>query len=90
LNHRKGLYRKAREGKIKNFTGIDSPYEIPLSPKIVLDTSTESIETSIKDHGKSPIFSYRIMHTSSGILTVTTKFSDVNGRKLFKNKIHNE
>ena len=34
----KGLYRKARAGQIKNFTGIDSPYEPPLSPEIRIDT----------------------------------------------------
>ena len=34
----KGLYAKARAGKIRNFTGIDSPYEIPLSPEMRLDT----------------------------------------------------
>ena len=36
----KGLYQKARAGKIKNFTGIDSPYEAPLSPDIRLDTQS--------------------------------------------------
>lgn len=35
----KGLYKKAREGKLKNFTGIDSPYEAPLSPEIRIDTT---------------------------------------------------
>ena len=35
----KGLYARAAEGKIKNFTGIDSPYEAPESPEIVVDTS---------------------------------------------------
>lgn len=35
----KGLYRKARAGQIKNFTGIDSAYEQPESPDIDLDTS---------------------------------------------------
>lgn len=35
----KGLYRKARLGQIKNFTGIDSPYEVPLAPEIVIDTT---------------------------------------------------
>ncbi|MAK60889.1 MAG: adenylyl-sulfate kinase [Ponticaulis sp.] len=35
----KGLYKKAREGKIKNFTGIDSPYEPPLEPEISIDTT---------------------------------------------------
>lgn len=40
----KGLYQKARKGEIKNFTGIDSEYEVPESPEVVLDTSTMSIE----------------------------------------------
>jgi bifunctional enzyme CysN/CysC len=35
----KGLYAKAREGKIKNFTGIDSPYEAPENPEIRIDTT---------------------------------------------------
>jgi bifunctional enzyme CysN/CysC len=40
----KGLYRKARAGQLKNFTGIDSPYEEPLNPEITLDTSAVSAE----------------------------------------------
>ena len=39
---RKGLYALARAGKIKGFTGIDDPYEIPASPEVVLDTSKNS------------------------------------------------
>jgi bifunctional enzyme CysN/CysC len=35
---RKGLYRKARRGELTNFTGIDSPYEIPETPEIHIDT----------------------------------------------------
>jgi bifunctional enzyme CysN/CysC len=35
----KGLYAKARAGELKNFTGIDSPYETPLRPEITIDTS---------------------------------------------------
>lgn len=35
----KGLYRAVREGRIRNFTGIDSPYEAPLNPEFVIDTS---------------------------------------------------
>lgn len=35
----KGLYKKARSGELKNFTGIDSPYEAPLDPEIRIDTS---------------------------------------------------
>ena len=42
----KGLYSKARSGKIKDFTGIDSPYEVPGNPELVIDTSDKSIEES--------------------------------------------
>jgi bifunctional enzyme CysN/CysC len=40
----KGLYRKARSGDLKNFTGIDSPYEAPENPEILVDTSSMSAE----------------------------------------------
>ncbi|MFZ5724512.1 MAG: adenylyl-sulfate kinase [Pseudomonadota bacterium] len=40
----KGLYRKARAGVIKQFTGIDSPYEAPTDPEITLDTSRLGVE----------------------------------------------
>ena len=43
----KGLYGKARQGLIKNFTGIDSAYEPPLAPDIRVDTSVESLEASV-------------------------------------------
>ncbi len=39
----KGLYAKARAGKISDFTGIDSPYEEPLDPELVLDTGELSV-----------------------------------------------
>jgi len=45
----KGLYSKARCGKIKNFTGIDSPFETPKKPDITVDTSTESIEECVME-----------------------------------------
>jgi bifunctional enzyme CysN/CysC len=35
----KGLYKKARAGALANFTGIDSPYEPPISPEIIIDTT---------------------------------------------------
>lgn len=44
----KGLYKKARAGEVKNFTGIDSPYEAPEHPDIVLQTQTLSVEESIR------------------------------------------
>ena len=43
----KGLYKKAREGKIKNFTGIDAPFEVPEHPDIELKTDKLSIEESV-------------------------------------------
>ncbi|RZP20729.1 MAG: adenylyl-sulfate kinase [Burkholderiaceae bacterium] len=39
----KGLYKKARNGEIKNFTGIDSPYETPQYSELVLDSSNKSV-----------------------------------------------
>jgi len=41
---RKGLYKKARRGELKNFTGIDSPYEPPEAPEIHIDTTRSSAE----------------------------------------------
>jgi bifunctional enzyme CysN/CysC len=42
----KGLYKKARSGQLKNFTGIDSPYEAPESPAVHLHTEAESAQQS--------------------------------------------
>jgi adenylylsulfate kinase len=41
----KGLYKKARLGEVKGFTGIDDPYEAPLKPELRLDAGTKSAET---------------------------------------------
>lgn len=49
----KGLYKKAREGIIKGFTGIDDPYEAPLNPEITIDTSKLSL-----DEGVDVVFDY--------------------------------
>ena len=43
----KGLYKKARAGEVKNFTGISSPYEKPANPDIVIATDKMSVEQSI-------------------------------------------
>ena len=40
----KGLYKKARSGQLKNFTGIDSPYEAPEQPEIHIDTTSMTPE----------------------------------------------
>jgi adenylylsulfate kinase-like enzyme len=44
----KGLYKKARAGKIPDFTGIDSPYEEPENPEIIADTQNNTIETCVE------------------------------------------
>ena len=54
----KGLYKKARAGEIPDFTGIDSPYEKPAAPEIVVDTGANGVEacarqilTYLQEHG---------------------------------------
>ena len=44
----KGLYKKARAGEIKNFTGIDDPYEAPLKPEIHLHSDKQSLEQEVE------------------------------------------
>ncbi len=43
----KGLYKRARAGEIKNYTGIDSPYEVPENPELTLDTDNETLNESV-------------------------------------------
>jgi adenylylsulfate kinase len=43
----KGLYKRARTGEIKNYTGIDSPYEKPINPELTVDTGNELLEDSV-------------------------------------------
>jgi adenylylsulfate kinase len=43
----KGLYARARRGEIRNFTGIDDPYEVPEHPELSLDTRALSVEQSV-------------------------------------------
>jgi adenylylsulfate kinase len=45
----KGLYKKARAGQLKNFTGVDDPYEAPLQPELILDaTDTSPQEATVR------------------------------------------
>lgn len=44
----KGLYKKARAGEIKGFTGIDSPYETPLNADLIINTMEETVEKSVQ------------------------------------------
>ena len=43
----KGFYKRARKGEIKGYTGIDSPYEIPTNPELIVNTASESLEESV-------------------------------------------
>jgi bifunctional enzyme CysN/CysC len=45
----KGLYKKARSGQLPNMTGINSPYEAPLSPELVVDTAQRGVEAALVD-----------------------------------------
>ncbi|MFA5139645.1 MAG: adenylyl-sulfate kinase [Elusimicrobiota bacterium] len=44
----KGLYAKARRGEIRDFTGVDAPYEPPESPELTIDTSAVSMEEALE------------------------------------------
>lgn len=43
----KGLYKRARSGELPNFTGITAPYEVPLSPDLVIETATAGIDACV-------------------------------------------
>lgn len=45
----KGLYRKARRGEVRDFTGVDSPYEAPEAPEIRIDTTATGIDDAAKE-----------------------------------------
>lgn len=53
----KGLYKKARKGEIKGFTGIDAPYEAPINPNIEVKTDDLTIEESV-----DVIYNYLLEH----------------------------
>jgi adenylylsulfate kinase-like enzyme len=42
------LYKKARAGEIQNFTGIDSPYEAPRSPELVVKNDSQSVQKGVE------------------------------------------
>ncbi len=44
----KGMYKKAKQGTIKHFTGVDDPYEAPLNPDLVIETDKLNVEDSFK------------------------------------------
>ncbi|HYD19814.1 MAG TPA: adenylyl-sulfate kinase [Patescibacteria group bacterium] len=63
----KGLYKKARKGEIKDFTGISSPYEEPESADLVVDTSAQGIDACVE-----LIVDYIIQRTQAGHGNVTS------------------
>ncbi len=65
----KGLYKKARAGEIKNFTGIDDPYEAPANPEIHLHTDEMTVEQEVQivlDHLKENGLILRQQFTRAG------------------------
>jgi len=44
----KGLYKKARQGEVKDFTGIDSPYEPPKNPDVIINTQDKSVSDCVQ------------------------------------------
>jgi bifunctional enzyme CysN/CysC len=67
----KGLYGKARRGELKNFTGIDSPYEAPETPEIHIDTTalsaTQSAERIIAELDKAGVIAYAYNNPLAGL-----------------------
>jgi bifunctional enzyme CysN/CysC len=45
----KGLYKKARSGQLPNMTGINSPYEAPINPELIVDTAQRGIEAALEE-----------------------------------------
>lgn len=44
----KGLYRRARAGQIRQFTGVSAPYEAPVQPELIVDTHTQSVQQAVE------------------------------------------
>jgi len=63
----KGLYKKALSGEIKQFTGISDPYESPAAPELTIDSSKESIESSVT----------RILHSLEKLQIIPSAIADL-------------
>jgi len=63
----KGLYKKALAGEIKQFTGISDPYESPAAPELTIDSSKESIESSVT----------RILHSLEKLQIIPSAIADL-------------
>ena len=67
----KGLYKKALSGEIKQFTGISDPYESPVAPELTIDSSSESIESSVA----------KILHRPEELEIIPPAVEDLSGSK---------
>ena len=76
LRDPKELYRKARSGEIRGFTGVDDPYEPPLRPEVVCSTDHESVRQS----------SSRVVEAALRYLSSRTAFRDINPKSAFATK----
>jgi len=65
----KGLYKKALAGEIKQFTGISDPYESPVAPELTIDSSSESIESSVA----------RVIHHLEELGIIPSALGDLSG-----------
>lgn len=65
----KGLYKKALAGEIKQFTGISDPYESPVAPELTIDSSSESIESSVA----------RVIHHLEELEIIPSALGDISG-----------
>lgn len=74
----KGLYKKARKGEIKNFTGIDDPYEAPVNPEVKIDTDKLSVNEcaeAILDY----LVEKKIVEKKDDIMAPTSAENGTNG-----------
>tara|TARA_R110001592_G_scaffold4418_6_gene24980 strand:- start:718 stop:1380 length:663 start_codon:yes stop_codon:yes gene_type:complete len=75
----KGLYKKARLGEIKDFTGIDSKYDVPENPEIHVKTAEQSIQACAEQ-----IVTHLV---KQGFITISTSFSNSDiGKNILSNK----
>jgi len=85
---KKGLYEKARKGEIKNFTGIDDPYEVPENPEIILDTVKNSIEKNAQKVIKYLYNSKFLIQNQIYPFKKQSKLKISSSKKFYSQKIH--
>jgi sulfate adenylyltransferase len=78
----KGMYRLAREGKIKNFTGIDDPYEPPHNPEIVIDTVRNTAEENAELILAYLIGQGLVLPSTAGLKETSFDFAEASGKNV--------